>query len=123
MIITPTAAGAYSLAAAAEWISAVLLGSVASTVAIIAVAGVGLLMLAGRANWRRALSVVLGCFIIFSARSIAEGFGGLIAGEPERPTLADAPSQPLPTYRPSEPPANYDPYAGAAVPSPKSNDL
>lgn len=111
------------LAAAAGWITTALLGSVASTVAIVAVAGVGLLMLTGRVNWRRAFSVVLGCFILFTARSIAVAFAGVIGTEPEQPILAATPSQPLPSYRPSQPPANYDPYAGAAVPRTNSSDL
>jgi hypothetical protein len=102
---------------------AVLLGTAASTVAIVAVAGVGLLLLTGRVCWRRAFSVILGCFILFSARSIALAFGGVIGTEPEQPIVAATPSQLLPSYRPSQPPANYDPYAGAAVPSTSNSDL
>lgn len=111
------------LVAAAEWITKALLGSVASTVAIVAVAGVGLLLLTGRICWRRAFSVVLGCLILFSARSIALAFAGVIGTEPEQPILVATPSEPLPSYRPSQPPANYDPYAGAAVPSTANSDL
>jgi type IV secretion system protein VirB2 len=50
-----------------------LLGTVATVVAVIAVATVGLLMLTGRINWRYGATVILGCFILFGAASIVAG--------------------------------------------------
>lgn len=108
------------LLAAARWIEALLLGPLATSVAVIAVASVGLLMLSGRVNVRRGLTVILGCFILFGARAIAQGLRGGVAlvandvpappfppQEPQRrEPLVGAPAQPQPTS---------DPYAGAAL--------
>ena len=41
--------------------------------AIIAIAGVGFMMLTGRMNWRHGAIVIVGCFIIFGAASIVAG--------------------------------------------------
>jgi type IV secretion system protein VirB2 len=58
---------------AARWLQDTLLGTVATVVAVIAVAVVGLLMLSGRINWRHGAIVILGCFILFGAASIVGG--------------------------------------------------
>ncbi len=58
---------------AARWVQGTLLGTVATVVAVIAVAVVGLLMLTGRINWRYGAVVILGCFILFGAASIVAG--------------------------------------------------
>jgi type IV secretion system protein VirB2 len=58
---------------AARWLQGTLLGTVATVVAVIAVAVVGLLMLSGRINWRYGAIVILGCFILFGAASIVGG--------------------------------------------------
>jgi type IV secretion system protein VirB2 len=58
---------------AAQWIQGTLLGTLATVVAVIAIAVVGLLMLAGRINWRYGSVVILGCFILFGAASIVAG--------------------------------------------------
>ena len=58
---------------AAQWVQGTLLGTVATVVAVIAVAVVGLLMLTGRINWRYGAVVILGCFILFGAASIVAG--------------------------------------------------
>ncbi len=50
-----------------------LLGTVATVVAIIAVAAVGFMMLTGRINWRYGATVIVGCFILFGAASIVAG--------------------------------------------------
>ena len=66
-------AGSGPLTAAVRWLQGTLLGTVATVVAVIAVATVGLLMLTGRINWRYGATVVLGCFILFGAASIVAG--------------------------------------------------
>lgn len=66
-------AGSSPLIAALEWIQGTLLGNLATTAAVIAVAIVGFLMLTGRVEWRRGLTVVVGCFIIFGATAIVAG--------------------------------------------------
>jgi type IV secretion system protein VirB2 len=58
---------------AARWVQGTLLGTVATVIAVIAVAVVGLLMLSGRINWRYGAIVILGCFILFGAASIVAG--------------------------------------------------
>ena len=107
--------GASVLIAAVSWLEATLLGTVATTVAIIAVASVGLMMLMGRVNIRYGLTVIAGSFILFGASAIVAGIqaslgGGDFAAIPTRPA-AEAPAPP-----PPPPAAGYDPYAGASVP-------
>ncbi|WP_343519261.1 TrbC/VirB2 family protein [Sphingomonas sp.] len=58
---------------AVRWLQGTLLGTVATVVAVIAVAVVGLMMLTGRINWRYGATVILGCFILFGAASIVAG--------------------------------------------------
>lgn len=58
---------------AVQWLQGTLLGTVATVVAVIAVAAVGFMMLTGRMNWRFGATVILGCFIIFGAASIVAG--------------------------------------------------
>ncbi len=57
-----------------------LLGNLATTAAVIAVAVVGFLMLTGRIEWRRGLTVVVGCFIIFGAAAIVAGIRQVAGG-------------------------------------------
>ncbi len=66
-------AGSGPIVGAVNWLQGTLLGTVATVVAVIAVASVGLLMLAGRMNWRYGATVILGCFILFGAASIVGG--------------------------------------------------
>lgn len=66
-------AGSGVLTNAVRWIQSTLLGTVATVVAVIAVAVVGFQMLTGRINWRYGATVILGCFILFGAASIVAG--------------------------------------------------
>jgi type IV secretion system protein VirB2 len=66
-------AGSGVLVSAVRWLEGTLLGTVATVVAVIAVASVGFLMLTGRLNWRYGATVILGCFILFGAASIVAG--------------------------------------------------
>ena len=66
-------AGSGPVVGAVHWLQGTLLGTVATVIAIIAVASVGLLMLTGRMNWRYGATVILGCFILFGAASIVGG--------------------------------------------------
>lgn len=65
--------GSGPILAAVQWIQGTLLGNVATSVAVIAVAVVGLLMLTGRMNWRHGVTVIIGCFILFGAAAIVAG--------------------------------------------------
>ena len=65
---TTAGAGAGNpLVDALNWMMNILLGPVATAVAVMAVAGVGFMMLTGRMNWRYGGTVIVGVFIIFGA--------------------------------------------------------
>ncbi len=66
-------AGSGPIVGAVRWIEGTLMGTVATVVAVIAVASVGFMMLTGRMNWRYGATVILGCFILFGAASIVAG--------------------------------------------------
>jgi type IV secretion system protein VirB2 len=66
-------AGSGVLVSAVNWLQGTLLGTIATVVAVIAVATVGFMMLTGRINWRYGATVILGCFILFGASSIVAG--------------------------------------------------
>ena len=65
---------------AVAWLQGTILGTVATVVAVIAVAVVGFMMLTGRINWRYGATVVLGCFILFGAASIVGGIQSAAGG-------------------------------------------
>ncbi|WP_269514068.1 TrbC/VirB2 family protein [Brevundimonas subvibrioides] len=65
--------GSGPIVSAVQWLQGTLLGTVATVIAVIAIACVGFLMLTGRVDWRRGAIVVLGCFILFGAVSIVAG--------------------------------------------------
>ncbi|WP_116237420.1 TrbC/VirB2 family protein [Parasphingopyxis lamellibrachiae] len=69
--IDPEGSGA--IVAAVNWLQGTLLGTVATVVAVIAVAAVGFMMLTGRVNWRHGAVVIFGCFVLFGAASIVAG--------------------------------------------------
>ncbi|MDE2404404.1 MAG: TrbC/VirB2 family protein [Sphingomonadales bacterium] len=89
VLLSPSAAFAQDLADpqgsgviinAMNWLQGTLLGTVATVVAVIAVAAVGFLMLTGRINWRHGAVVILGCFIVFGAASIVAGIRSAATG-------------------------------------------
>jgi len=73
-------AGSGVIVSAVRWLEGTLLGTIATVVAVIAVASVGFLMLTGRINWRYGATVILGCFILFGAASIVAGIQATAAG-------------------------------------------
>jgi type IV secretion system protein VirB2 len=73
-------AGASPLVAALGWVQDTMLGNLATTAAVIAVAAVGFLMLTGRIDWRRGLTVIVGCFVIFGAAAIVAGLRAVASG-------------------------------------------
>jgi type IV secretion system protein VirB2 len=108
--------GASVLVAAVSWLQGTFLGTLATTVAIIAVASVGLMMLAGRMNLRHGLTVIAGSFILFGAPAIVAGIQSM-AGTGYAGGYAPPPPAAPPAALPPLPPANPDPYAGASVPA------
>lgn len=100
--------------AAVGWVQGTLLGTLATVIAIIAVALVGIAMLSGRIDIRRGIMVLIGCFLLFGAPRIApqlSGGAGDYGVRPAPPVVAAPPPKLIPPPNP-----NYDPYAGAAVP-------
>ncbi len=73
-------AGSSTLAGALYWVQGTLLGNLATTAAVIAVAACGYMMLTGRMEWRRGLMVVVGAFIIFGAVTIVAGIRAAATG-------------------------------------------
>lgn len=112
--------GANSLVAAIGWLQDTVLGTIALSVATVAVAWIGLMMLTGRVDIRRGLTVITGCFVLFGASGLVKGIqmavraGGAVGVE-----AGDVPPPPVfPVALPIESsrPTSSDPYAGAAVP-------
>lgn len=65
--------GSSALISAVQWLQGTLMGTVATVVAVIAIASVGFMMLTGRMNWRYGITVIIGCFILFGAAGIVAG--------------------------------------------------
>jgi len=65
--------GAGPIVNALAWLQGTLLGTVATTVAVMAVAAIGFMMLTGRMNWRFGATVIVGVFILFGATTIVAG--------------------------------------------------
>jgi type IV secretory pathway VirB2 component (pilin) len=66
-------AGSGPINSALLWLQGTLLGTVATTVAVMAVAAIGFMMLTGRMNWRFGATVIIGVFILFGATTIVAG--------------------------------------------------
>ena len=86
MFLMPTAAlaqqaadpqGSGPIVSALTWLQSTLLGTVATTIAVMAVAAIGFMMLTGRMNWRFGATVIIGVFILFGATSIVAGIQGI----------------------------------------------
>ena len=77
---TADPAGSSPLLAALNWVQGTLLGNLATTAAVIAVAIIGYLMLVGRFDWRRGIVTLVGIFIIFGAVTIVAGIRSLAGG-------------------------------------------
>lgn len=111
--------GSSPLVAAVLWVEGTTTGTAATIVALLAVAGVGMAMLAGRIHVRRGATVILGCFILFGAPGIAAGILNAVRGgsDPGRSPPSPIEQSPLASVpKPAAPSAGYDPYAGASLP-------
>jgi type IV secretory pathway VirB2 component (pilin) len=110
--ISPPSAG---LASAIQWLADLLIGTLAVSLAIVAIAVAGLLMLQGRLGIRDGARTIAGCFIVFGAPIIAKGLW-----ESARPQGSPIEIEAAPPFIAPEMPAktnaNPDPYAGASVP-------
>jgi type IV secretion system protein VirB2 len=70
---TSDPAGSGPINNALLWLQGTLLGTVATTIAVMAVAAIGFMMLTGRMNWRFGATVIIGVFILFGATTIVAG--------------------------------------------------
>lgn len=66
-------AGTGPILGAVRWMQEGVMGPIATSVAVIAVAFVGFMMLTGRMNWKHGIMVIIGCFVIFGATAIVAG--------------------------------------------------
>jgi type IV secretory pathway VirB2 component (pilin) len=102
---------------AVQWVQGVFLGNIATAIAIVAIASIGFAMLTGRIDVRRSGTIILGCFILFGASTIANGLRG--AAQNQDALYSEAAPVPPPVFaRPTKTDAanpSYDPYAGASV--------
>ena len=103
-----------SLRDATGWFDVVLAGPLVLALCSIAIAVMGLAMFAGRFEVRRGATVILGCFIILGASTIANG---LVGRSTTSAAVADTPIATTP--QPQMPQRNDrkvdDPYAGASL--------
>lgn len=98
-----------------NWLQGIALGTTATAVAVLAVAAIGWLMLSGRLELRRGITVVIGCFVLFGATSVAVALTSFSESNETGHPVADADiTSPLQTH--DLPASAYDPYAGASVP-------
>ncbi|HQV02224.1 MULTISPECIES: TrbC/VirB2 family protein [unclassified Novosphingobium] len=116
LLAVSTLSGPSQPLAAVQWVADLLLGPFSTAIAVIAVAGLGLSLLGGRLPARRGVMIVLGCFILFGAPSIARELMGL-AGRDGGPYAAPDQSPAAPIPPPAPLPPQPDPYAGAAMPN------
>jgi type IV secretory pathway VirB2 component (pilin) len=102
---------------AANLISDFIFGPLATAIAVIAIASVGLAMLSGRVDIRRGLSVLFGCFLIFGARGIADGLRSSAISESQQSisAVSPPPNYPMPPPTSANNANAFDPYAGAEV--------
>lgn len=105
-----------AVAAAAHWIENILLGSAATAIGVLAVAGIGFAMLQGRFPARRGMQVAVGLFILFGARVISSGLSGLGGTDfaaPDIPAgqiILAPPTYTIPHPRIPEPAINHSPF-------------
>ncbi|MEP1833869.1 MAG: TrbC/VirB2 family protein [Hyphomonas sp.] len=112
-LLTPRSPGA--LEAAVAWMTGTLLGTVATTLCVLAIAFLGIMLLTGRFAIREGFRIVLGCFIVLGAPILAAAFSGAFQQmTPSDPALVP-PVVAAEEPRGELPPADYDPYAGASL--------
>ena len=102
---------------ATQCVEALFLGNLATIIAIVAVASIGFAMLNGRIDLKRGSAILLGCFILFGASTIANGLRNAAQSADVQYSIA-APVPPPAFVRPAQAQtsSSYDPYAGASVP-------
>lgn len=90
-----------------------MLAEVVPALCVIGVALLGFSMLTGRFPIRRGISVVIGCFLLLGAPSLATSLVAMINQSETASVASLPPPPPMPDARKDLPPATEDPYAGA----------
>lgn len=101
------------IVASVSWFQNLVLGQMGTSLAIVAVASMGMGMLGGHLSTRPAARVLAGIFLLFGAPVLASGVLGSVRFA-QLPGPLGPPT--LPGTIPSASSQQYDPYAGAAVP-------
>lgn len=104
-----------AMASALQWMVGVLYGPFGTTIAVLAIALLGALMLQGRMPVKRGVQMVLGLFLFFGGASLAEVFVGQAPG----PSVATLPPNEEMPLLATENRDVFDPYAGAATGKPE----
>lgn len=100
-----------------QWITSLVIGPLGTGLAVIAVAWFGFGLLGGHFSFRRGGTLILGCFLLFTAPVLANALVSLVWSAAEV-ALPDSPQriEVEPPPKPATPPT-YDPYAGASFPN------
>lgn len=105
-------AGGTPVGSSLDWIGNLLFGEVAIGICVLAVAAIGALMLTGRLALREGFYVVIGCFVLLGAPTIAAGLMAAMSG----PGVGAKPGVDVSNDlgpRDELEPARRDPYSGA----------
>ena len=96
-----------------DWVEALVLGEIATALAVVAVAIAGFMMLTGRVRMAGSFRVILGCFVLFGASSIAAALIDSV-GELRQPVQVAFDRE---TMQPREEllPSEHSPYSRASV--------
>lgn len=89
-----------------------MLAEVATVLSVTGLAFLGIAMLNGRFPLRQSLGVVVGCFVLLGAPSLASNLMTVVNSSEAR-VIANLPPSPPPAPRQDLQPATEDPYAGA----------
>lgn len=105
---------------ASSWALSLTSGSIAASLAVLAVAGVGFAMLTGRLRIRNGGTVLIGCFVLFGSAVLAQSLLEFAEGSRNNQVpqaQADLFMPPPPALEPPKRQLSVDPYAGAALPN------
>lgn len=108
------ASGALAVERGAEWLVSLVTGSLALGLCVLAIAIIGFLMFSGRLPVRAGLGVVLGCFVLLGAPTIAAVFVA-VGQDMSQSSRSLEPSSQLTEPRDDLLPSKFDPYAGASL--------
>lgn len=117
MIEPLNASGASAIILATSWLTSEPLGSFVTSIAVIAIATMGLLLLFGRIDIRRAARLLVGCFVVFGASAIARGIFDAVSVSPGGADVTQASLQPVSP----RPPASINPKPNTTSATPGSN--